>query len=236
MMERLKKLQLKGFVAGVLISVLVFSATMVFANVQTVTRTITYGVSVVIHGQPLHLTGDNRAFTMGGTTFLPLRAVSEALDIPVDFNPATHTVYLGNRFAGQRQLLNQAAPFHDSSAEVRTPASVQLGGSTFQNVITYTSNTFGASATRFTYHNLNGQFRMLTGHVGRVDGSVMINATLNIYGDGQLLATHSLNANDLPVPISVFVEGVRLLRVEVVMPGSGVGGASGVYALQGFLE
>ena len=62
----------------------------------------------------------------------------------------------------------------------------------------------------------DGQYRMLTRYVGRVDGSTMRNAVVNIYDDERLLFTQNLNAQDLPIPISIFVEGVRLLRVEIV--------------------
>jgi hypothetical protein len=72
---------------------------------------------------------------------------------------------------------------------------------------------------------------MLTGSVGRVDGTGMHDATLNIYGDGNLLHTQELRAGDLPAPISVYIEGVRLLRVEFVIA---LGDTT--YALAGVLE
>jgi len=38
---------------------------------------------------------DMRPFVMEGRTFLSVRALSEALALPVDFDPRTNIVYLG---------------------------------------------------------------------------------------------------------------------------------------------
>jgi hypothetical protein len=108
----LKKLQIKGFVTGVLVTVLLSGTLLVAA--QTVTREITYGVRVNLNGQLLQFDEDSQPFVMGGKTFLPVRALADALELPVDFDPATNTAYLGNRFAGQRQSLDVVAPSFDN--------------------------------------------------------------------------------------------------------------------------
>jgi hypothetical protein len=59
----------------------------------------------------------------------------------------------------------------------------------------------------------------------------MSGATMNIIGDGRTLATHELNAQDLPIPISVFVEGVNHLRIEFTFRGT-----NSTYAVTAFLE
>ena len=240
MMERFKKLQVKGFVAGFLVCLLIFSTTMVFANPQTVTRQITYGVNINLNGQVLQLDTASRAFTMDGRTFLPLRAISEALDIPVDFDPATNTVFLGNRFEGQRISLNRAAPFHDSGGSgwnVVNATSVTMGGTNFQNAIQYSIGAFVSGAnTGYSLHNLNGQYRIFSGHMGRIDGSGMHNVTVNIIGDGTILRTYELEAGDLPKEFSILVEDVRLLRVEFVTERANFRNTSRSFALVGFLE
>ena len=254
-----EKGSIKGFVAGVLVTA-ILSTTIVFASASGVMREIVFGINVVVNGVQAQFTEANRPFTMGGTTFLPLRAVSELLDMPVDFDPSTNTAFVGGRYAaGTRRPLNQAAPFFDSghldapegqwSHTARLPQvsdSATLGGRVYSGVILYSSSTNrGVWVTQhgtFTLHNLNGQYRLLTGYIGRVDGSVHIDSTVRFYGDGVLLRTHSLNATDMPTPISVFVEGVRQLRIEVEFPQPGPMGQLGqsteiaIYALQGFLE
>jgi len=89
---------------------------------------------------------------MDGRTFLPVRAVSQALDVPVDFNPATNTVYLGNRLAGQRAPLRQAAPFFDRNPNrdtsdgvgrtsgVRFVDSINMSGIQYSNPLIFMRN------------------------------------------------------------------------------------------------
>jgi hypothetical protein len=79
---------------------------------------------------------------------------------------------------------------------------------------------------------------MLTGYAGRVDGTNAIrHATINFVGDGTLLASHELNANDLPTPISVFVEGINLLRIEMIIHAHRtVENGATHYAFVGYLE
>jgi len=77
--------------------------------------------------------------------------------------------------------------------------------------------------------------RTVTGYVGRVDATGMRNATINFIGDGRLLRTYHLRADDMPTPINVFVEGVRQLRIEVTFVDHS-GNVSVQYALSAFLE
>ena len=123
--------------------------------------------------------------------------------------------------------LNEAAPMHDGNrSEIRD--FVEMGGTRYRNVVRYDFSPVGG----FSLHNLNGQFRSLTGYVGRIDGAGMIDATLDIYGDGTLLATYEISAQDLPIPFSVSVEGIRLLRIEFRAEAQGWTR----YALAGYLE
>ncbi|MDR2167370.1 MAG: hypothetical protein LBE35_05925 [Clostridiales bacterium] len=76
---------------------------------------------------------------------------------------------------------------------------------------------------------------MLTGHIGRIDGTGMMDATFSFIGDGRLLQSFDIRAGDLPGEISVFVEDVHLLRVEVSTPPPGRRSNLG-YAFVGFVE
>ena len=108
----MSKERIKGIVIGFILCA-VLSASVMAVSAQPVTRNVTYGVRVNLHGQDLHFADDMRPFVMDGRTFLPVRAISEALGLLVDFDAATNTVFLGNRFAGQRTPLRYAAPFFD---------------------------------------------------------------------------------------------------------------------------
>jgi hypothetical protein len=197
---------------------------------------------------------------MDGRTFLPLRTLADLVGLPVDFDPATNTAILGSRDAGPvRRSLNTAAPAFDRGYETRNNSfannrpssasqnSVQMSGTIYSNVTTFrngNSNLSDHPVTVFTLHNLNGQFRRLTGYIGRVDESGQLaSATLNIVGDGRLLQSIEVDPMALPTPVSVFVEDVRQLRIELVFSqGAQIHARHGcdarqtIYALYAFVE
>jgi len=233
----MNKERIKGIVIGFILCLTLSTTVMVVANTQSVTRQVTYGVRVNLNGQYLHFTDDMRPFVMEGRTFLSVRGISETLDLPVDFDANSNTVYLGNRFAGLRRPLTEAAPMFGSSngewwSTVQTVGSVTMGGNTHPNAVTYRGPSNG-TRTSFSLHNLDGQFRLLTGHIGLVDGTRVFDATINFYGDGVLLASFAQGGQDLPTPISIFVEDVRQLRITVTNNNNN-GGPT--YAVSAFLE
>ena len=83
----------------------IVTCAMIFASVIAVAANpqAVHGINVVLNGQQMQFADDMRPFTMGGRTFLPLRAISEALEIPVEFDAATNTVFLGERSAANPQ-------------------------------------------------------------------------------------------------------------------------------------
>jgi len=99
----MNKERLKGFVAGILVTVML-SAGVVFAASSGVMREIHHGISVVLHGTQAEFDEDSTPFVMDGRTYLPLRAMADLLNLPVDFNPETNTAYVGFADAGQLLL------------------------------------------------------------------------------------------------------------------------------------
>lgn len=67
------------------------------------TITVDYGVGIQVNGAPFIPTDANGVqvapFIYNGTTFVPLRAVSQALDCTVDFNANTRTVMINTTTA-----------------------------------------------------------------------------------------------------------------------------------------
>ncbi|MCL2873374.1 MAG: stalk domain-containing protein [Defluviitaleaceae bacterium] len=93
MRERFKKLQVKGFTAVVLTTV-ILSASLVWANSGGVMREIFFGVDININGEILQVDDADRPFIMEGRTFLPVRALGDALGVSVDWYGPTQTVYV----------------------------------------------------------------------------------------------------------------------------------------------
>ena len=101
MRKWLQKLQIKGFVAGVILTILLSGVTAYAAN-RTQTITVTFrNIRIVMNGQvvtPRDAQGNVvEPFIWGGTTFLPLRAVADAVGMDASWSGSTNTAYLTSR-------------------------------------------------------------------------------------------------------------------------------------------
>ena len=99
----MKKGRIKDILLGAVLTVMVISlAAPVFAASGSRTVDVWYDdISVVLDGDTLTLRDGNgkivEPFTIDGTTYLPLRAIANALGLDVDWNGNTSTVILESR-------------------------------------------------------------------------------------------------------------------------------------------
>ena len=82
---------MKGYIAGFLTSIMIM--TMAWAS-TSVMRELHFGVNVTLDGQVISFDDDSMPFIAERRTFLPVRAIAEAVGLNVDFNPDTNTVIL----------------------------------------------------------------------------------------------------------------------------------------------
>lgn len=94
------KHQWKGFACGVLVTLLLIgSIGTAAATIGTKPANLEYNnIQVTLDGAPVNLVDVNgnavEPFIIGGTTYLPVRAVAGAFGLEVDWDGATHTVIL----------------------------------------------------------------------------------------------------------------------------------------------
>ena len=131
MWKKLRKLEIKGFAVGIMVMALLMPL-LVTGDAQTVTRQITYGVRINLNGQLLQFDHDMRPFVMEERTYLSVRAIAEALDLPVDFNPDTNTVYLGERPA-EREIPMRTGTSSTDPFEVLRNVTERFGAEVTNN-------------------------------------------------------------------------------------------------------
>ena len=94
------KKTLKGYILGILSSVILFSIIAYAANTTTLYNVRANGVKIVIDGKELHPTDVNgnkvEPIIYNGTTYLPVRAVANAFNKAVQWDGPNYTVYLGD--------------------------------------------------------------------------------------------------------------------------------------------
>jgi len=230
-MEKLKKLQIKGFAVGFLIAIMA-SGTVVWANPGGVLREVFYGVNVSVNGQMQNFDADSMPFISDGRTFLPVRAISEALGVPVNWDGATSTVFVGVQPVGSPFW--STVPFFQRSGNNVTTGTVTSIGQSFSNAI----NIGGAyHSSGWSDHALNGQHRILTGTIGQVDGTdTNRDSIINFIGDGRELASFQIGGADHPRDISVDVSGVLVLRIEIIQPMSVFGNVNMVFLANAMIQ
>ena len=98
-----------SFFAGMMTMLLIMSLVgTALASYATVQKDLYYnGITVRLDGKTLYLQEDQEPFIINGTTFLPVRAISEALGLTVNFDGSTYTIDLtSNNFSKRETALS----------------------------------------------------------------------------------------------------------------------------------
>jgi hypothetical protein len=99
--EAMNRDKLKGFTAGFIVAALLFgAAATVFASVGTYPLMASFAsIRIFVDNRPIDPRDANgtsvEPFIVNGTTYLPVRAVAEALGMEVGWDNATKSVYIG---------------------------------------------------------------------------------------------------------------------------------------------
>ena len=219
----------KGFITGFICCIMIFAvAGTVFASSNTINASITFkDIKLVVDGvlfTPKDVDGNVvEPFIYNGSTYLPVRAVGEALGKAVDWDGETSTVYIGDKpgapEATQKKYLGvDLAAYQSNRTEISQ--NVKMGGTTYGNAIVFNPLGIIVSGIRGMIaecdFNLNGEYSTISGKVGKVDGAGDVDAVMNIYGDQKLIMSLDLKTFMFGDDISFSVAGVRQLKIEVI--------------------
>lgn len=216
-----KQRNVRSFLAGVLVTLLVVSMIPSALAAAGMKITVYPGVSIYMDDVKLDPTDANgkpvEAFIYNGTTYLPVRAVSKALDYVIQWDGSTKSVYIGKHASDKPAAWLSQLDYFSGTANgsFYTAASEKDNtGATHYNCIT-------RSFTR-TYL-LNGQYSRITGILYQTydDRSGYVsnnkgNKGVFIYGDGELLYAYAPESSDdgmKPVSFNVPLDGVLELKV-----------------------
>ena len=109
---------MKKFISGLLIGGIVMTSATAFAS-NVVTMQATYSVkSLVVNGVD---TGKgNTAFVSNGTTYVPLRTVSDALGNDISWDSNTKTIYVNSKGSASTGSSGEPTDFPTSNGSVAT--------------------------------------------------------------------------------------------------------------------
>ena len=172
-------------------------------------------ISLVVDGVPITPRDANgvevEPFVYNGTTYLPVRAVGEAIGKQVTWDGKTQTVYIGE------------APGAAEYLPIVCPPYQKLGYSsdnTFSmDGISYHANSFtlGGIYLRNWPHalfNLNGQYSALEVTICHLDGHANQDSTVNIYLDGVYSQSITLKPEEMAKTVTIPLEYALQLKIE----------------------
>lgn len=172
-------------------------------------------IKLVVDGVPItpkDTNGSNiEPFIYNGTTYLPIRAVGEAIGKQVTWDGVTKTVYLGETPNKGQYLVDVCPPYEKSQRTyIHTYSSpFYMGGTQYISGITMNIMEKGS----WFLCNLNSEYQELKFYLGHVDKSGMSDVKLSIFCDEVLYFTYDISAADLPQLVTIPVNDVNQLKV-----------------------
>ena len=171
-------------------------------------------------------------FVYNGTTYLPVRAVSEALGKVVQWDGSTRSVYIGKHSSDTPvAYLSQMDYFNMNGYwTIDNMVKDNLGVDHIHTIKLSRNARFSGDIT----YKLNGQFSRLTGSffLDYDYRSSMTSATMIIYGDGRELWRGTVDSSTEPLDIDLDITGVLELKLEQPNgAGTGCAAALGDVAL-----
>ena len=207
-----------GVVIGILIAMVPVAAS---ASTGSQDILITYSnIRLYVDGSlitPKDVNGNIvEPFIYNGTTYLPVRALSEALGRNVSWDGKSSSVYIG-AMPGTTQYFDQVMSAYQVSgygsynlASDTSAGYIQIAGVKYYHGVS--QQTWAGGTTGF--YNLNGQYTQFSGIYGPGDGTAQ-DCAIKFYGDGQLISSFEFSPGDMPKDFSINLTGVLQLKIEL---------------------
>lgn len=199
------------------------------STVTSKTITAQYmGIQIVVDGvavTPKDANGNVvEPFVSEGTTYLPVRAVGEALDKEVTWDGDTRTVYIGQVPGAEEDWMTKLPPYQvNKGSEIydgTDPKSTYtVGGVTKTSGITLLDPYFEHSSQgAYAMWNPNALYKSMTftiAHMNLNDPHYDYDGILDIYLDGELAATYDLAWDGAPQTITVPLNYAASVKLEL---------------------
>lgn len=215
----------KGFVMGATTAALIaaLAGTALGAGKLTTINVVQGGIKLFVDGKLVKPTdADGKVvepFIYDGTTYLPLRALSNALtnnQKPVKWDGDTSSIYVGQAPVAAQTDIAELEPYEVNSGRVFTGSDASF------KVLDKTITPFNRLQAdgRYTY--------MLHSNYSHIDGQLVVPYTnlgndykggvsffnVDKKGNETLIKEFRTVAGDDPVPVSVDVRGVEILKIR----------------------
>ncbi len=169
------------------------------------------GVDIYVDGVKMVPTDANgkqvETFVYNGTTYVPLRAVSQYLDKSVSWDGENQRAYIGEKPGEKQYLLDVCPPYQVHGYE--TPSSFEMAGKTYTNGFTLHWNDGMA------LFNLDGKYETLEFDLGFVNGTDNSSATVTFYLDGTVSQVIKVEPETLPQHVVIPLNHAQQLKITL---------------------
>lgn len=159
-------------------------------------------------------------FIMDGTTYLPVRAVSEALGMDVEWDGNTYTVFLTTPVEPPTPkpkttyLGVDLKAYESQSSDFYKETSFKMLGDDY-NGCTFYAGGYYSDGFGSAFYNLRGEYRSIKGTLGHVGSTDSSSGMFSIYLDGELYKEYPVTGNMSIQEVSIDVRGVQILKITL---------------------
>ena len=211
----------KKFIKVITITTLIATifCTSVFAKQITETISVIYdNIKIIIDGSQLHPTDVNgntvEPFIYNGTTYLPVRAIANAFNKEVGWNPETMTVTLGSQeydWLHKMSYIDHQPEFCSNSQFTLIDDGIRLyqtGGGIWHEHKNYPKQTIA--------YKLNNEYTNFAATLYSTESNGA-GARIKFYGDNKKLihAFPAMDNNSMKLDVEIDVSGQNILYIEV---------------------
>ncbi|MCI7474160.1 MAG: copper amine oxidase N-terminal domain-containing protein [Clostridiales bacterium] len=190
------------------------------------------GIKIVVDGKEVTPTDASgkavEPFASSGTTYLPVRAIGEALGKEVTWDGSTATVYVGD-IPGQESSWMKKLPPYQVSKYTKIydgsdhKAFMAVGGEEIMEGVQMKGSTSHA------LWNTNLKYSSMTFTVGHIDGSAELNINLDVYLDGQMYDSYEIKWDEPPKTITIPLNRAANIKLQGQTVDSWNGHNYGIY-------
>lgn len=230
-----RKSNITAFFSGMFITLLLIGTILPATAAAGKNITVYPDVKIYVDDKQLNPTDVNgrpvEVFIYDGTIYLPVRAVSEALGKPVQWDGATQSVYLGKHTeeAPTEWLANMDyfSGTPNNECTILADEKDNLGNMHYHCIVSgndryagaYWNNDFDRT------YILNGRYSKISGVIYQTYGArskaTIDKHRLQVYGDGKLLYSYFFQEGATGIkPIDFDVDLTGVLEMKVVFKGS----------------
>lgn len=206
-----KRTTITAFALG-LITAFLMSLMVVPGFAATVAKTITVytGITLYYDGvkvEPKDATGKKvEPLLYNGTTYLPVRAISNLFGEDINWDGKTQSVYIGDMPGKKTYLGIDLEPY--SSSDYRSMPTLIMDGKNYMNGFELRGFNYGS----YAIFNLNGQYNTLEVDIGHTDW-IDENKQILFYLDGSLAQTVEIGAEEMVKHVRVPLKGAMQLKI-----------------------